>query len=111
MHKERMIKIKTVLVRRDLFTEKYSNLSNGAFKLYIWLLELEYRYANNESDYFIRTNKQLAQDTNMSLSRINKSKRELVRCGLIEHWIDHVSHYRIKKPLGTALPKGQNRNN
>lgn len=106
-----MIKIKTVLVRRDLFTEKYSDLSRDAKWLYVVLNELEHRYTNGENDCFYRSNEDLALDAQMSLATVKKYKKELVNSGLIQHWIDHVSHYRIKKPLGTALPKGQNRNN
>lgn len=98
----------TVLIRRDLFTEKYSDLSRDAKWLYVVLNELEHRYTNSENDYFFRSNEDLAADAQMSLATLKRYKKELINSGLVECWKSHfilpdgkksermVTCYRIK---------------
>lgn len=96
-----------------------NNLSLAAFKLYIWLNELEHRYTGikktkskkPKQDWFFRTTKDLSVDTNLSQRTITKSKEELSKHGFIMtwqmHWIvnaktqqkseKHVTAFRILK--------------
>ncbi|MDD6070106.1 MAG: helix-turn-helix domain-containing protein [Clostridiales bacterium] len=74
---------------RRIFTDEYSNLSDGAFRLYVWLNELEQRYTGESRDFFFRTNEELAKDVGMSDKTLKKYKKELIESGLIEHWLGH----------------------
>ena len=97
-------------VTRKLFKEPYSELSQNAKWLYIVLKELEQRYCggNDSSDFFIRSDEQLCEDSQLSLSTLKRAKKELCKTDLIEtwqsHWIDnkskkmsqkHITAYRI----------------
>lgn len=95
---------------REIFTEKYSNLSNNAKWLFVVLNELEQRYTGTHEDFFYRTNADLAKDCNFSLSTLKRAKAELLETDLIQSWqahfIDndsktksekHFTCYRIKK--------------
>ncbi len=79
-----------VQLSREIFTEKYSDLSRDAKWLYVVLNELEHRYTNGENDCFYRSNEDLALDAQMSLATVKKYKKELVNSGLIQHWIGHL---------------------
>lgn len=90
---------------RDLFTEKYRHLSDGAKLFYVWLNELEQRFG----DDFYRTDSELAADTGMSIASIKRYKAELKKTDLVKIYMDHfvdnntgkksaerVTCYRIK---------------
>lgn len=94
---------------RELFTEEYKTLSNGAKWLFVVLNELEQRYTGKGCDYFFRTDKELAEDANMPLRSMKRAKAELKKTVLVEMWNGHlkyedgkrsefpVSYYRILK--------------
>ena len=94
---------------RELFTDKYKELSLGAKWLFVWLNELEHRYTKHEIDCFYRTDEDLANDLNVSVPSLRKYKKELRNTDLISvsymHWVDSngkksekkVTAYRINK--------------
>ena len=95
---------------RELFTEEYKTLSNGAKWLFVVLNELEQRYTGKGCDYFYRTDEELAKDAGYSFNTFRKYKAELKESGLVEIWQGHfvdlntgkksekkVSFYRILK--------------
>ena len=96
-----------------------NTLSLAAFKLYIWLNELEHRYTapkptkkkdKRQTDWFFRSLADLSSDTALSERAITNAKRELKEWGFIQtwqmHWVDpetqkksykHVTAFRILK--------------
>jgi len=86
---------------RCLFTEPYCNLSQNAKWLFVVLNELEQRYTGDNTDFFFRSNDDLANDANMSLSALKRTKIELVKTDLIEVWRMHF----INKETGKKSEK------
>lgn len=95
---------------RELFTEEYKTLSNGAKWLFVVLNELEQRYTGKGCDYFFRTNEELAKDAGVGLRQLKAYKAELKNTELVQMWNGHfidaetgkksekkVSFYRILK--------------
>lgn len=95
---------------RELFTEEYKTLSNGAKWLFVVLNELEQRYTGKGCDYFFRTDEELAKDAGYSTKTLKRFKKELRETELVEMWNGHfvdsetgkksekkVSFYRILK--------------
>lgn len=82
---------------REIFTEKYKDLSTGACWLYVVLNELEHRYTGKNEDFFFRTNAELAKDAKMSEPTLKRCKKELIESGLIEHWLGHFVESDGKK--------------
>lgn len=74
---------------RELFTEEYKNLSNGAKWLFVVLNELEQRYTGKGCDFFYRTDEELAQDAGCSFNTFRKYKEELRDSGLVQMWNGH----------------------
>ena len=64
---------------REIFTEKYSEMSKNAKWLFVVLNELEQRYCNKNSQFFLRTDTQLCEDTGLSINTLKKAKAELKR--------------------------------
>ena len=75
---------------RELFTDKYRDISHGAKWLFVVLNDLEQRYTDNDVDYFFRTDAELADDAGLSLSTVKRYKAELKRSGLVEIWTTHL---------------------
>ena len=69
-------------VSRLLFKEPYENLSQNAKWLYIVLKELEQRYTNGKTDWFYRSNEDLANDMKVSEKTLKKAKAELLKTDL-----------------------------
>ena len=70
-------------ISRSLFTNGYFvELSSGAKELYLWLKELEHRYSN-ENGWFCRTDQQINEESNISISSIKRYRKELLESGLI----------------------------
>lgn len=97
-------------VSREIFTEKYKDLSVNAKWLFVVLNELEQRYTGEHEDFFFRSNADLANDCGFSLATLKRAKAELVKTDLIQTWqahfIDreskqksekHFTCYRVKK--------------
>lgn len=76
-------------LRRDIFTEKYSHLSIGAKWLYVVLNEDEQRFTGKSSDYFYRSDDDLAADAGISLPTLKRYKAELRNTDLCEVWTSH----------------------
>jgi hypothetical protein len=72
---------------------KINDISPTALKLFVWLHELEHRYTNPAKDssdtWFYRSNKSLADDTGMSVSTVQRAKRELKKHGMYRQWQMH----------------------
>ena len=95
---------------REIFTEKYNNLSIGAKWLFVILNELEQRFSGKHEECFFRSDEQLAADMGVSIKTLQKYKSELRNTDLIEvsmgHFIDpqtgkrsekHFTFYKILK--------------
>lgn len=82
---------------RELFTEEYKDLSNGAKWLFVVLNELEQRYTGKGCDFFYRTDKDLAEDANMPLRSMKRAKSELKETGLVQMWNGHFEYENGKK--------------
>lgn len=83
---------------REIFTDRYKDLSINAKWLFVVLNELEHRYTGTkQNDFFIRSNKSLCEDTGMSLSTLKRAKAELVKTDLIETWSSHYIDKNTKK--------------
>lgn len=74
---------------RELFTDEYKDLSNGAKWLFVVLNELEQRYTGKGCDFFYRTNEELANDAGFSLKTLKRHKEELKNSGLVQMWNGH----------------------
>ena len=74
---------------RELFTEEYKTLSNGAKWLFVVLNELEQRYTGKGCDFFYRTNEDLAKDAGIGLTQLKAYKKELQNTGLVQMWNGH----------------------
>ena len=66
---------------RDVFHPAYDGMSKNAKWLFIVLNELEQRFIGidgyDSSDFFLRTDKQLCNDTGFSICTLKKAKAEL----------------------------------
>lgn len=95
---------------RELWTEKYKDLSVNAKWLFVTLNECEQRFENQEKHFFYRTDEDLAKDCGFSLPTLKRAKKELSQTDLVKIWrspfLDlttgkrsekHVTCYRIKK--------------
>lgn len=82
---------------RDIFTDEYRNLSNGAKWLFVVLNELEQRYTGKDSDFFYRTDEDLASDAGVSLATLKRHKAELRNSNLVEIWNAHFVYSDGKK--------------
>jgi hypothetical protein len=72
--------------RRIVSDEKYKDLSINARWLYVVLKELEQRYCSGGVDsrqFFLRSDKQLAEDSGMSLPTLKRAKAELDTTDLV----------------------------
>lgn len=74
---------------REIFTEKYKDLSINAKWLFVVLNELEHRFTKENRDFFIRSNSSLCKDTGMSMATLKRAKAELQNTDLIETWFSH----------------------
>ena len=74
---------------REIFTEKYAGLSNGAKWLFVVLNELEQRFTGKGCDFFYRTDEELAIDANISLATLKRYKKELKSSDLVKMWNGH----------------------
>ena len=84
-------------------------LSINAKWLYIVLKELEQRFCGgkSEKEFFLRSDRQLSEDTGMSLATLKRTKAELVETDLVKVGIGwytsnerkekHVTSYRLKE--------------
>lgn len=86
-----------IQIKREIFQEKYEDLSNNAKMIYFVLNELERRYTGEEEDWFFRSNEDLANDCKMSLATFKRAKRELLDTDLVEHWLVHFSNPKTGK--------------
>ena len=96
-----------IQLNRFIF-HKNCNLSHKAKWLYTVLSELEHRYTGDKTDYFFRSQEDLAKDTGFSIGTNRKLRKELVENKWIStwnmHWIDketkklsekHVKAYKL----------------
>lgn len=81
---------------RHIFTDEYKTLSQNAKWLFVVLNELEQRYTN-KTDFFTRSDTQLAEDAGMSLATLKRAKSELVKTDLIQTWKCHWVYENGKK--------------
>ena len=85
---------------REIFTDRYSDLSQNAKWLFVVLNELEHRFISNNSntqDFFYRTNENLCKDAGMSLPTLKRAKAELKETDLIQTWQTHFINSKTKK--------------
>ena len=91
---------------RDLFTDEYDYLSNGAKWLFVVLNELEQRYTTGKKDgqdFFFRSDAELAADAGMGITTLKRHKAELKGSGLVEiskiHFVDSRTHKKSEKKI------------
>lgn len=73
------------LWRGGFQTEIYRELSNGAFKMFIFLKELEHRYTNGTSDkWFYQSDAALSFESDIPIRSLKRYKKELIERGLIK---------------------------
>lgn len=90
-------------VDRGVFDSDYKDLTPSACKVYFMLCELEHRFCTDDSNYFFRTNEDLAEDTGLNVSTVKKAKKELREKGYIEtplvHFRGGTTNTRSKKKV------------
>lgn len=81
-----------IQLSRNLFSDKYKNLTVSAKWLYVVLNELEHKYTSPDKRCFYRTDEELALDANLSVRTTKRAKSELKESGLIKigksHFVD-----------------------
>ena len=81
-----------IQLSRNLFSDKYKNLTVSAKWLYVVLNELEHKYTSEGKRYFYRTDEDLAGDANLSICTVKRAKAELRESGLVivkkGHFVD-----------------------
>ncbi len=82
---------------REIFSDQYKDLSNGAKWLFVVLNELEQRYTGKGCDFFYRTDAELANDANLSLATLKRYKAELRNTQLVQMWNGHFADKDGKK--------------
>lgn len=72
-------------ISRELLSNGH-DLSRKAILLYLWLNELEQRYTeeDGERDWFMKSDKELAKVSGMSVGIVKEAKKELREKGFIE---------------------------
>ena len=71
------------IARGGFITEIYKELSSGAFKMFVFLKELEHRYTNGNNQFFYYADKELAEMTGLQQRSIQEYRKELIESGLI----------------------------
>jgi len=66
-----------------------SDLSWRAKWLYTVLTELEHRFTGEKTDFFFRSQQDLASDTGMTQVTNRKYRHELIDKGWLETWVMH----------------------
>lgn len=93
---------------REIFSDKYKELSTGAKWLFVVLNELEHKYASGSADAesFLRSDKKLAQDAGLSLSTLKRCKEELRKTDLVSigigHWITDKKTGKLSEKKETS---------
>ena len=64
-------------------TEQFRSLNNATKVLYYTLCKLRNRYTKGSRLHFIRTEKQLVQDSGLGSKTIGRAKKDLIQHGLI----------------------------
>ena len=79
--------------RHGFTTEVYKNLSSGAFKMFVFLKELEHRFTGRNSEFFYYSDSDLAIMSGLSVRSVKAYRKELIESGLIlysqAHFIDN----------------------
>lgn len=79
--------------RHGFTTEAYKNLSSGAFKMFVFLKELEHRFTGHDSEFFYYSDSDLATMSGLPIRSIKRYRKELIENGLIlysqAHFIDN----------------------
>ena len=69
-------------------------MSKNAKWLYVVLNELEQRFTGEKTDFFYRSNEELAIDSELSLPTLKRAKAELLQTDLVESWRAHFIYNR-----------------
>lgn len=73
-----------IQLSREIFDEEYKYMSDSAKWLYCYLSEMEHRYTGEDKHWFYRTDSDIAEDLNWSLSKVQRIKKELSDYGFIK---------------------------
>ena len=93
-------------VYRKIFHRRYNNMPDAAKVLYFYLNELEQRYCTSEKTWFFRSDEDIANDLDWSVSKAKRAKQqlkkyhELIRFGTA-HWQDPETGKRSEKRVTT----------
>lgn len=80
-------------LNRDIFKDnRFRNLSMPAKILYFYLIELEHRYTNTNTNWFFASDRDLEQFTGLTRKTIGKAKRELANQQFIKLSFCKITH-------------------
>lgn len=95
-NQEAFFQVPRILFKNTDQPATINSLSLSAFKLYVWLKELEHRFTSDRKkkkkpsqDYFYRSDADLMHDSGLSHGAIQKAKKELSAKGLYQTWQMH----------------------
>ena len=89
---------------RVIFSSKYESMSKECKWLFVVLNELEQRYTNGNTNYFYRSDEELADDCGWSVKTLKRYKAELkhypelVRIGYVK-FIDRETKKQSEKKI------------
>ena len=73
-----------IQLSRCIFEADYKYMSDSAKWFYCYLTELEHRHTGKEKQWFYRTDNDIAEDLNWSVSKVQRIKKELSDFGFIK---------------------------
>lgn len=73
-----------IQLSREIFDEEYKYMSDSAKWLYCYLSEMEHRHTGVDKHWFYRTDSDIAEDLNWSISKVQRIKKELFDYGFIK---------------------------
>lgn len=73
-----------IQLSREIFDEEYKYMSDASKWLYCYLSEMEHRHTGNDKHWFYRTDSDIANDLNWSVSKVQRTKKELFDYGFIK---------------------------
>lgn len=93
-----------IQLSRVIFCDEYRDMSDSAKWLYCYLSELEHRHTGIDKDWFYKTDKDIADSLNWSISKVQRLKKELSDYGFIkimkthsQNSTMHITAYKLLK--------------
>lgn len=73
-----------IQLSREIFDGKYKHMSDSSKWMYCYLSEMEHRHTGTDKNWFYRTDSDIAEDLNWSISKVQREKKELIENGFIK---------------------------